>query len=504
MEFYIKKFFLLNFIIIVYSSVQEVNKTLIYKFSYSKDNIPSIPFKIGTPPQNINLQLNTLSYFTTVPSYNRDYTWTFFDQYSSMSIKISDDIVLNYLNNTIKAKIAYDNFYFNFDSISYLSEFGFLLTENDSKHNNTYTKGNLGLAPSLEVKDFSFLNMLTNKNVISEKNFRINFISDQMFIIGKIYKFDDQVNNSKFTFCHNGRSLIQNYISVYKTNYWSCNLSHIIYFNQESYFNHEGKESTSNNSILLYKEMNQINNTFNSGIQTNNPNDTSNKISIDNVTNNNQQRSQDNRNKRYFNTHSLFINKTAIFATSLNKILVPKRLQSEVMRRYFEQRSNKLNCDSLKSSETVTKIICNNVDNYTEFIANFNYSLTFVFNGYGYIINNTKLFSETPIFSKNYTFRIEFVDNLDDFIVGTPFLSNYDIAFDYERQIIGFIEGIRLNFTNFTSEIMNNRSSGGSNFWRNFFIILLVILLLLLLFFLYRRYQKRDQLSFYSKIDSNF
>src|SRR5690242_16967059 len=103
---------LLVLCIISFVTSYEYDDSLSLKFLYSKDGVPSVAFKIGTPPQNINLELNTLVFYTNVPSNNQaNNRWNRIDTMMSESLQTSDRVTLQYLNNKITGRIAYDNFY---------------------------------------------------------------------------------------------------------------------------------------------------------------------------------------------------------------------------------------------------------------------------------------------------------------------------------------------------------------------------------------------------------
>jgi hypothetical protein len=449
-------------------------------FTYSKDHIPSIAVKIGTPPQNINLQINSLSYLSIIPTNIKDNSWTYFDPQTSSSLARGDDLTLYFMNNYISGKICYDNFFFDFDSLQHFDNFGFLLALSDTKHNGEFTKGNLGLLPSKQLKQFSFIENLKKIDTIKEGNYRINFMTDKNLVLGNIY---NKSEISNFTFCENGNGKVVKYISNYLTNYWSCNLSHIIFFNNDSFSKHEDRSPRN----TLRKEEDQIKEDHGK-----NANRTE-----------HEKDKEDKKELRYFQRHSMFVNRTAIFATALNKIIFPESFFEHFEKRLIGKEQKK-NCFTEKTKIN-KKILCTNITNYTDFITHFNYSLTFVFNGFGYIVNNTNLFTETPFLSNNYTFRVEFSKENDEIIIGTPFLSSYDVAFDEEKQLVGFAYGSLINFTSFTLDMVNHPNQMkryGYSYFKIFLIFLAICMVLGLLVFLYRRYLKKQELSYYSRISS--
>ena len=193
------------------------------------------------------------------------------------------------MNNTIKGKLAYDTFYYDYSSIDHIDQFGFILADEDSKHSN-YTKGNLGLATAGDFKDFSFTEAMLKGGVVDSSNFRINFVSDRTISIGNVFESQDDVTS--FTFCASAKSKLQNYITNSTVNYWSCNLSYVIFFSEATFSQHEHKDHKDKrmlqaNSLNLTSSQNSSNNTRNNSSSNNNSSNITNNSLANNSSNNN-------------------------------------------------------------------------------------------------------------------------------------------------------------------------------------------------------------------------
>jgi len=412
--------------------------------------LQTIQISIGTPPQIVNLHLDTMTNYTIIPQIDNSInstTWNYFQPSTSTSFQSffnNDFSTFLYKTTSFQAMKCQDNF--NFNNGIMIKNYNFLLVN----YNKTqmFTEGSFGLAIDYTWQNkYSLLNILTNGNLQYKKVFRINYRSNNSLVIGDVLNSTDY---SRYTFCNNN----------YYNGYWSCNLSHIIYFNNNSQFKHNSNDT--------------------------NKNDTK------------------HRDRPYFTRHSSFMNKSAIFDTSLKMISLPGKMYKEFFEFYFEELYED-NCNVVKNGLRRT-IICNNITNLTNFTNSLNYSLTIVLNGIGYILNNSNLFDETPLNSGNYTLNIDFVDNLDTIYLGSSFLRNFDVVFDYQNQSIGLIsyDNNTLNYTGFTRDTSIFSFLNSRRFWRIFEIIILaLVLILIVVIIFYRRYKIRTEMSSdYREIDN--
>ena len=185
--------FLLNFIL---PKVEEGNiymplySNFTLKHSQTKLNSKSfytIPLKIGTPPEIFNLQVDTSTATTWVPSSNCKNcvlsTKLYKESSSSTSSPTEKEMELEDEDGDVEGYEISDNVILG----SYkLKQFNFVqVTELDDDFRDFYD-GKLGLGYKSENNDFNFLERLKKSNLISKKIFSLNSINDKK---GMLYLF---------------------------------------------------------------------------------------------------------------------------------------------------------------------------------------------------------------------------------------------------------------------------------------------------------------------------
>ena len=185
-------------------------------------NYYTIPLKVGTPPEEFNVQVDTSTATTWLPSSNCENcilsTKLYKEQYSSTSSPTNKEIELEDEDGDLKGFEVSDNFILGTYK---LKQFTFVqATELDDEFRD-YFDGKLGLGYKSTDDDFNFLERLKKSNLIVKKIFSINTINDKkgMLLIGDI------PGKQYHTFC-NVSTDIEDLDDMYKES-WVCHLTHV-------------------------------------------------------------------------------------------------------------------------------------------------------------------------------------------------------------------------------------------------------------------------------------
>ena len=142
-----------------------------------------IPVYFGSNNETFQLQLDTTTSFTWIPSniFDMDVpkyniSESKFGKSTNRIIKIEDE------EGTIYGKLNYD--YVRFENIG-INNYGFVLADYHEKYFVDYPKGKLGLGYYHEKGDFNFIQKLKEMELIDEKIFIIDKFSKKL-VIGKI------------------------------------------------------------------------------------------------------------------------------------------------------------------------------------------------------------------------------------------------------------------------------------------------------------------------------
>jgi len=383
---------------------------------------------------------------------------------------MEEDKTFNYLNTLMDGLIFFDKIFLlnQHDRIDY---FGLSLITKYYNRSELNFSGYLGLNKNYMNNGgntYSIMDMLFQDKFIIQKRFRFNFASNysnNRLILGNVFnEYDNQT--SFYSSCNANHKT--NLDSIYLKNsdlndYWYCNLSSIYFYDQ--------KDQT-NNSII--DEKNYSNNSIN-------------------------------------------INKFAIFSTAERKILAPYNFLSifnEKLSKYFS--SIYSTCKILQKNLNTTHnhsmlfLDCPN-SNISSLITTFEFNISFVFNGIAYIVENKYLYKKINVEnnsnqSKIYEILIEFDDELEFFILGMSFLSNFDVLFLKDRNEIGFFNGKRLNFTNFTLDIVEAEidSKGSSIKFYIGNILIILVIIFFIIWYIRRNKRKKELNQSYQSMMENY
>ena len=191
-------------------------------------NYYTVPLKVGTPGKTFNVQLDTSTSTTWLPSIkckNCAKSLNLYDPIQSKtSLALNDKkIELDDEDGDVEGYPMNDNFVLNGYN---LKNFSFVqVTKLDDEYRDHYD-GKLGLGYRNENgKNFNFLDSLKKQNLINKKIFSINQINEQK---GLLFIGDNSAN--KYTFCNvsSGEDLDD----IYKES-WVCELTHVGIFNNK-------------------------------------------------------------------------------------------------------------------------------------------------------------------------------------------------------------------------------------------------------------------------------
>ena len=191
-------------------------------------NYYTVPLKVGTPPKIFNVQLDTSTSTTWLPSINCKNCAKSSNLYDPKNSKTSlalnnKKIELDDEDGDVEGYPMNDNFILNGYN---LQNFSFVqVTEFDDEYRDHFD-GKLGLGYRNENgKNFNFLDSLKKQNLINKKIFSINQINEKK---GLLFIGDNSAN--KYTFCNvsSGEDLDD----IYKES-WVCELTHVGIFNNK-------------------------------------------------------------------------------------------------------------------------------------------------------------------------------------------------------------------------------------------------------------------------------
>ena len=188
-------------------------------------NYYTIPIKVGTPGKTFNVQIDTSTSTTWIPSINCKNCQLSSNLYDPIESKTSfalnsEEIEIDDEDGDVEGFPINDNIVLNGYN---LQNFSFVqVTELDDDFRDHYD-GKLGLGFRGEHgKNFNFLEKLKKQNLINQKIFSINQINDKK---GLLFIGDNSAN--KYTFCNvsSGEDLDD----IYKES-WVCELTHVGFF----------------------------------------------------------------------------------------------------------------------------------------------------------------------------------------------------------------------------------------------------------------------------------
>ena len=185
-------------------------------------NYYTIPLKIGTPPEVFNLQVDTSTATTWVPSANCENcalsTKLYKETSSSTSSPTDNEIELEDEDGDVKGYEISDNVILG----SYkLKQFNFVQVNKFGEDFRDYPDGKLGLGYKSSDDDFNFLERLKKNNLIAKKIFSITTINDKkgMLLVG------DLPGKKYNTFC-NVTTDSDDLDDMFRES-WVCHLTHV-------------------------------------------------------------------------------------------------------------------------------------------------------------------------------------------------------------------------------------------------------------------------------------
>ena len=180
----------------------------------------TVPLKIGTPPKIFDVQIDTSSSTSWLPSIkckNCKYSKNFYDEsQSSTSYNVKgEEIELEDEDGDLEGYQINDNIELNGYK---LTNFSFVqATELDDDFKDHFD-GKLGLGYRGKSKNFSFLDRLKNDGLISKKIFSINQVNET-----KGYLYIGDITAKHYDYCN--VSLVEDLDDIYKES-WICDLTH--------------------------------------------------------------------------------------------------------------------------------------------------------------------------------------------------------------------------------------------------------------------------------------
>ena len=338
----------------------------------------TIPLQIGTPPKTYNLQLDTSTITSWVPSircFNCQFsTSKYNDKESKTSSPTNIKVEINDEDGEVEGYKTYDNVILNDFN---LRQFGFIqVYEIDDEYRDTYN-GKLGLGFCGDIgHDFNFIKKLNFDRLISKRIFSIEIVNETfgMFFIGDL-------TVKKYTFCN---CTTNEDLDDYYKQSWLCDLSHV--------------------GLFYDKNLNDIN-----------------KLNKYNVL---------NKDRVEFDSAYDFI---AI--PKSDKDFIYDAFEKIGLKCYNNSNDDKEGNKKYnfpKMFEDEVSIFCEKKN------INDNVTLSFVLQGFGYKIQLNKLFYDSTTYKNIMECLIKIIDD-DDAIwtLGYPFFSNYLMIFNMEDKHVG-------------------------------------------------------------------
>ena len=142
--------------------------------------------------------------------------------------------------------------------------------------------------------------------------------------------------------------------------------------------------------------------------------------------------------KKYLEDGVETTNARVIFDSAYQYIGIPKDNNLKLFKdHYFENILNE-SCIEMRAKRE-TYFICENDDKLND--AN----ITFIIGGFGYVLTKNELFK--PLYGNKLECVLRFVKQNDNiFSFGVPFVKNYIMAYDAEKQQVGFLGGNKIDY----------------------------------------------------------
>ena len=405
-------------------------------------NYYTIPLNVGYPSQTFNVQVDTSTSTTWLPSIkckNCVLAEKFYDEEKSRTSSPTNSIIkLEDEDGNVEGYEISDNIILGKYK---LKQYGFIQVTKVSDDFRDHYEGKLGLGyrSHLDNKEFNFLEKLKKNNLILKKIFSINSINDKkgMLFIGDI---PGKEYNS---FC-NVTTNIEHVDDMYKES-WICHLTHIGIFD------------------------------INKGI--------SNKLKNYDVLKNN--------NLVNFDSASDYISLPISEKANIEKLLKKANLQCTNSKK---SQTKKVFDESLRNRIREEEITITCKTNINE-LSKINLALSFVLQGYVYSLPLDLLFVQ-GVKEGEMEMLIKYIDdNSAIWTFGYPFMNQFLMVFNMEDNHVGIkkLKKTALPIVNVYKDWVSwSLKDGNSYFYKIVAIIVLILIVLAIIFLIYRAIRRRS------------
>ena len=130
-------------------------------------------------------------------------------------------------------------------------------------------------------------------------------------------------------------------------------------------------------------------------------------------------------------------NARVIFDSAFQYIGIPKRNLDLFKNNFFIRKLDEI-CIEMRAKREIY-FICEDDEELN------NANITFVIGGFGYVLSKNELFK--PLYGNKLECVLRFIKQNDNiFSFGVPFIKNYIMAYDAEKQQVGFLGGNKINY----------------------------------------------------------
>ena len=405
-------------------------------------NYYTIPLQVGAPAKEFQVQVDTSTSTSWIPSKNCKncvLAETFYEEEESKTSSPTNSIIkLEDEDGNVEGYEISDNIQLGKYK---LKQYGFVQVIKVADNFRDHYEGKLGLGyrSHLDNKEFNFLEHLKKNNLILKKIFSINSINDKkgMLFIG------DLPGKEYNTFC-NITTDANDIDDMYKES-WICQISHVGVFNlDKGIFN----------KLKYYDEL-QNNNLVN------------------------------------FDSAYDFIAVPMAEKDKINKLLEKAELQCTTSKK---SQNEKLKDETLRNRIREEEITITCKTNFDE-LRNKNMALSFILQGYVYSIPLDLLFVQ-GIKSGEMEMLIKIIDDEEAiWTFGYPFMNQYLMIFNMEDNNVGIkkLKKTALPIINVSKE-WEKWNVKGENccIFKIIAIIVLVIIVLAIIFLIYRAIRRRS------------
>lgn len=467
-----------SFILLIYKSLCAVEEGNIllpmssnFILAYPKNKINNknyytIPLKVGTPEKIFNVQVDTSTTTSWLPSVNCENCFGTENLYDSGESKTSSptstEIELQDEDGNVKGNKINDNIILGDYK---LKQYGFIEVNKVDNEFRDHYEGKLGLGfkNNLDNIEFNFIEKLKYHNLIKRKIFTINEINENS---GLLYIGDTPGKEYK-TYCNISLNT-DDFDDMYKES-WICLITHVGIFNIIKGISNE---------LTFYEE---VKNTrfvsFDSAYDY---------IAVP--------ISEKEKIERLIDEAELQCQTTE----NLNKNYYEDENNKDTLKNIFKQREVTISCKTTRN-ELIEKCL----------------SLSFILQGHVYSIPLESLFSQTSV-NGEMEMLIKYIDSKNAiWTFGYPFMSQFLIIFDMEDNRVGIKklkktilplvdvskEWEKWSIDNLDTETI---SSSNSSSHIGFGIFILIVIIVLLVLWSLRTIKKKSLESNGQAFDSEY